>query len=53
MTGFLGQTFDFTGEDGAWYSLIADLNMHINMRVTAPMTDLPEITYVTGRCGKR
>lgn len=49
MTGFLGQTFDFTGEDGAWYSLIADLNMHINMRVTAPMTDFPEITYVTGK----
>ena len=48
MTGFLGQKFDFTGEDGGWYSLIADANMHINMRVTSPVPDLPEITYITG-----
>ncbi|CAM9909083.1 unnamed protein product, partial [Ectocarpus sp. 6 AP-2014] len=48
MFGFSGQKFDFTGEDGAWYSLIADDNMHINMRVTSPVPDLPEITYITG-----
>lgn len=48
MTGFLGQKFDFTGEDGAWYCLIADDNISINMRVTSPVVDLPEITYITG-----
>ncbi|CAM9227573.1 unnamed protein product [Ectocarpus sp. 13 AM-2016] len=48
MTGFLGQKFDFTGEDGGWYSVIADSNMNINMRVTSPVADLPEITYITG-----
>lgn len=48
MTGFLGQKLDFIGEDGAWYSLIADRSMHINMRVTSPVADLPEITYITG-----
>ncbi|CAM9891405.1 unnamed protein product [Ectocarpus fasciculatus] len=48
MTGFLGQKFDFTGEDGEWYSVIADFNMNVNMRVTSPVADLPEITYITG-----
>lgn len=48
MTGFLGQKFDFTGEDGEWYALIADGNMNINMRVSCPVADLPEITYITG-----
>ncbi|CAM9380344.1 unnamed protein product [Ectocarpus sp. 8 AP-2014] len=48
MTGFLGQKFDFTGEDGGWYSVIADSNMNVNMRVTSPVADLPEITYITG-----
>lgn len=48
MTGFLGQKFDFTGEDGAWYCLIADGQININMRVTSPVVDLPEITYITG-----
>ncbi|CAM9300355.1 unnamed protein product [Ectocarpus fasciculatus] len=48
MTGFLGQKFDFTGEDGGWYSIIADSNMNVNMRVTSPVADLPEITYITG-----
>ena len=50
MTGFLGQKFDFTGEDGGWYALIADENMNINMRVTSPVAELPEITYITGGC---
>eukprot|EP00752_Nemacystus_decipiens_P011750 g10427.t1 len=48
MTGFLGQKFDFTGEDGEWYALIADDNMHVNMRVSCPVANLPEITYITG-----
>lgn len=48
MTGFLGQMFDFTGEDGGWYALIADVNINVNMRVTSPIVDLPEITYITG-----
>ena len=49
MTGFRGQKFDFTGEDGGWYVLISDLPaMHLNMRVTAPVPHLPEITYITG-----
>lgn len=50
MTGFLGQKFDFTGKDGGWYSVIADANLHINMRVTSPVADLPEITCITGTC---
>lgn len=49
MTGFLGQTFDFTGEDDSWYALVSDLPaLHINMRVTSPVPSLPEITYITG-----
>lgn len=48
MTGFLGQKFDFTGQDGEWYALVADANIHINMRVSAPIPSLPEITYITG-----
>lgn len=48
MTGFLGQKFDFTGDDGEWYALIADANIHANMRVSAPVHSLPEITYITG-----
>eukprot|EP00752_Nemacystus_decipiens_P004852 g4415.t1 len=49
MTGFLGQKFDFTGEDGDWYCLLDDgPSMHLNMRVTAPVPALPQITYITG-----
>ena len=49
MTGFHGQKFDFTGEDGGWYALISELpSIHMNMRVTAPVPSLPEITYITG-----
>eukprot|EP00752_Nemacystus_decipiens_P015990 g14295.t1 len=49
MTGFRGQKFDFTGEDGKWYCLISDWpSMHVNMRVTTPVPSLPEITYITG-----
>lgn len=49
MTGFRGQKFDFTGKDGEWYALISDLpSLHLNMRVTAPVPHIPEITYITG-----
>lgn len=49
MTGFHGQKFDFTGEDGGWYALISDVpSLHLNMRVTAAVPDVPEITYITG-----
>ena len=49
MTGFRGQKFDFTGEDGAWYAVVSDLpHVHLNMRVTAPVPSVPEITYITG-----
>ena len=51
MTGFRGQKFDFTGEDGRWYSVLSDRqpnNIHLNMRVTSPVKGLPEITYITG-----
>ncbi len=48
MTGFLGQKFDFTGEDGDWYCLIQDDNMQVSMRVTTPVPSVPEITYITG-----
>jgi len=49
MTGFLGQKFDFTGEGGAWYCLLDDgPSFHLNMRVTAPVPDLTQITYITG-----
>eukprot|EP00752_Nemacystus_decipiens_P014855 g13226.t1 len=49
MTGFRGQTFDFTGADGEWYCLISDLpSMHLNMRITTPVPSVPEITYITG-----
>eukprot|EP00752_Nemacystus_decipiens_P012554 g11118.t1 len=49
MTGFRGQKFDFTGEDGKWYCLVSDWpSMHLNMRVTTPVPSLPEITYITG-----
>ena len=33
MTGFRGQKFDFTGEDGAWYAVLDDgPALQINMR---------------------
>ena len=49
MTGFLGQKFDFTGNDGAWYAVISDSpSMHLNMRITAPVPSVPAITYITG-----
>lgn len=47
--GLRGQKFDFTGEDGLWFALVSDGPCHmINMRITAPVPDSPEITYITG-----
>ncbi|CAM9423645.1 unnamed protein product [Ectocarpus fasciculatus] len=49
MTGFHGQKFDFTGQDGEWYSVLSDTpKIHLNMRVTSPVPSVPEITYITG-----
>eukprot|EP00903_Cladosiphon_okamuranus_P022369 g20573.t1 len=49
MTGFRGQKFDFTGEDGGWYAVLSALpDVHLNMRVTSPVPSVPEITYITG-----
>ena len=49
MTGFRGQKFDFTGDDGGWYSVLSALpDIHLNMRVTSPVPSVPEITYITG-----
>lgn len=49
MTGFRGQKFDFTGDDGGWYSVVSALpSIHLNMRVTSPVPSVPEITYITG-----
>lgn len=49
MTGFRGQKFDFTGDDGGWYSVLSALpGIHLNMRVTSPVPSVPEITYITG-----
>ena len=49
MTGFRGQKFDFTGDDGGWYSVLSVLpDIHLNMRVTSPVPSVPEITYITG-----
>ncbi|CAN0249910.1 unnamed protein product [Scytosiphon promiscuus] len=49
MTGFMGQKFDFVGEDGEWYCLLQDgPGLQLNMRVTSPVPSMPEITYITG-----
>eukprot|EP00903_Cladosiphon_okamuranus_P020827 g19127.t1 len=49
MTGFLGQKFDFTGFDGDWYALFSSPpSIHVNMRVSTPLPELPIITYITG-----
>lgn len=50
MVGFQHQKFDFTGEDGEWYALIHDgaTDMGMNMRITQPVPEVPEVTYITG-----
>lgn len=48
MVGFQLQKFDFTGEDGEWYALIHDKTMSMNMRITQPLPEVPQVTYITG-----
>lgn len=48
MVGFQDQKFDVTGEDGEWYALIHDKTMNMNMRITQPMPEVPQVTYITG-----
>ncbi|CAB1119283.1 unnamed protein product [Ectocarpus sp. CCAP 1310/34] len=49
MTGFRGQKFDFTGQDGGWYSVHSDMpRIHLNMRARSLVPSVPEITYITG-----
>lgn len=48
MRGLQGQKFDFSGKDGAWYAILHDESFLVNMRVTAPIPGLEEITYITG-----
>ena len=48
MRGLQGQKFDFSGKDGAWYSILHDESFYVNMRVTAPIPGLEDITYITG-----
>eukprot|EP00903_Cladosiphon_okamuranus_P020462 g18781.t1 len=51
MMGLRGQKIDWSGVDGAWYSLIKDENveLNVNVRVTAPLPDdFPDRQLVTG-----
>eukprot|EP00904_Undaria_pinnatifida_P008994 jgi/Undpi1/5224/HiC_scaffold_2.g00506.m1 len=49
LVGLEGQKFDFTGQSNNWYALLSAWDMdHVNMRVTAPIADLPIVTYITG-----
>ena len=51
MRGLRGQNIDWFGEDGAWYSLVQDeqVDLQINVRVTAPLPDdFPNRQLITG-----
>ena len=51
MRGLRGQNIDWSGEDGAWYSLIQDeqVDLQINVRVTALLPDdFPNRQLITG-----
>ena len=49
LVGLAGQKFDFTGQSNCWYALLSAWGTdHVNMRVTAPIADLPGVTYITG-----
>eukprot|EP00752_Nemacystus_decipiens_P003998 g3662.t1 len=51
MQGLRGQTIDWSGVDGGWYSLVKDDNaeLSINVRLTAPLADsFPDRQLVTG-----
>lgn len=49
MTGFRGQKFDFTGEDGAWYAVLDDGSaLHINMRGESGLScGFPSLLIIT------
>ncbi|CAM9783140.1 unnamed protein product [Ectocarpus fasciculatus] len=51
MRGLRGQTINWSGVDGGWYSLIKDDNVDLNVhvRVTAPLPDeFPDRQLMTG-----
>eukprot|EP00903_Cladosiphon_okamuranus_P013230 g12337.t3 len=51
MHGLRGQSIDWAGVDGGWYSLIRDdpASLHVNVRVTAPLPEeFPDRQLVTG-----
>ena len=51
MRGLRGQRIDWSGVDGAWYSLIKDDNaeLNVNVRLTAPLPEeFPDRQLVTG-----
>ena len=51
MRGLRGQTFDWSGVDGGWYSLIKDeeADFHVNLRTTAPLPEeFPDRQLITG-----
>lgn len=48
MMGLLGQTFDWAGTDGEWYSMLSDgPNLQLNVRVTAPLPEFPDRQLLT------
>lgn len=50
MTGFHGQKFDFTGDDGGWDAHISyPRPMQIHVRTTAPFLFFPVIACIAGR----
>lgn len=51
MVGLMGQRIDWSGVNGAWYSLLTDdeLGLHVNVRLTAPLVDdFPDRQLITG-----
>lgn len=49
MTGLSGQSLEWSGDDGGWYSLIRGEEVQINVRLTAPLAkDFPNRQLVTG-----
>lgn len=51
MDGLRGQTIDWSGVDGGWYSLVRDdeADLNVNLRVTAPLPqEFPDRQLITG-----
>ncbi|CAN0225392.1 unnamed protein product, partial [Ectocarpus sp. 12 AP-2014] len=51
MKGLLGQSIDWFGVDGEWYSFVKDpdMDLHVNVRLTAPLPEeFPDRQLVTG-----